>query len=188
MDAALECFGRSGFDRTTNSQIAAKAGISPPTLYHYFDSKAALFQAVADDVTHRLYGRFDELMAEQTATVDRVVMVVEVLRDQMAENPHLAGFIATYAAEVRRNPEVLRLSPPQLWSGPVGYYTELARYGQAQGDLAEDVDPAAVAGLIMGLIYGISLLASVAPNTDFAAEVVGAFDRLIRGTLFGAEP
>lgn len=184
MAAALECFGRSGFDRTTNSQIAERAGISPPTLYHYFDSKAALFQAVAHEVTESFYARIDELVASRAATTDRVVAVIEVLGEQLREDPHLASFTAMYAAEVRRNPDVLRLTPPELWNGPVDFYTGIVAAGQRQSDVADDVDATAVAGVVMAMIYGISLLASVSPTADLVSGVVGAYERLIRGTLF----
>jgi AcrR family transcriptional regulator len=183
IEAALVCFGRAGYDRTTNSQIAEEAGISPPTLYHYFDSKAALLQAAALDVTQTFYGRIDELVAERSSTADRFAAVVDVLGEQIEDRPHLAGFIATYAAEVRRSPDLLRLSPTELWTGPIHFYADIARSGQRRGDVAGDIDPMVLASLVMGLIYGVSLLVSVAP-TESIAEVIAAYDRLIRGTLF----
>ena len=46
MEAALLCFVERGFHGTAIPEIAAKAGISAGTIYHYFDSKEALVNAL----------------------------------------------------------------------------------------------------------------------------------------------
>lgn len=44
--AALDCFVERGFHGTAIPQIAERAGIAAGTLYHYFDSKEALVNAL----------------------------------------------------------------------------------------------------------------------------------------------
>jgi TetR/AcrR family transcriptional regulator, repressor of fatR-cypB operon len=46
MDAALACFVERGFHGTAIPQIAEKADIAAGTIYHYFDSKEALVNAL----------------------------------------------------------------------------------------------------------------------------------------------
>jgi AcrR family transcriptional regulator len=46
LDAALECFVERGFHGTAIPQIAEKAAIAAGTIYHYFDSKEALVNAL----------------------------------------------------------------------------------------------------------------------------------------------
>lgn len=48
--AALELFGRQGFDKTTIRQIAAAAAVSPGLVIHHFGSKDALREACDDYV------------------------------------------------------------------------------------------------------------------------------------------
>jgi TetR/AcrR family transcriptional regulator, repressor of fatR-cypB operon len=46
MDAALHCFVERGFHGTAIPQIAKQAGIAAGTIYHYFDGKEALVNAL----------------------------------------------------------------------------------------------------------------------------------------------
>ena len=47
LEAALACFGDKGFAATRMDDIAARAGITKGTIYLYFDSKQAVFEALA---------------------------------------------------------------------------------------------------------------------------------------------
>ena len=46
LDAAGELLAEVGVERLSTNLVAAKAGVTPPTLYHYFDDKYALLAAL----------------------------------------------------------------------------------------------------------------------------------------------
>ncbi len=47
LDAAEEVIAEQGYDATTTNQVAARAGISPGSLYQYFVNKAAIVEALS---------------------------------------------------------------------------------------------------------------------------------------------
>jgi len=49
LDAALECFSREGFHRTTMQDIVEQSGLSPGAIYNYFASKEEIIEAIADE-------------------------------------------------------------------------------------------------------------------------------------------
>lgn len=49
--AATDLFGRNGFAATSVDQLAEKAGVAKGAVYHHFDNKEALFEAVFDAVS-----------------------------------------------------------------------------------------------------------------------------------------
>ncbi|MGE0816464.1 MAG: TetR/AcrR family transcriptional regulator [Vicinamibacterales bacterium] len=56
LDAALELFSHRGYGATSMRDIAAKAGVSTGSVYHHFQDKEAIFQALLaqfQDVTRR---------------------------------------------------------------------------------------------------------------------------------------
>ncbi len=59
MDTALELFAASGFENTTITQIAKKAGISKGLLYNYFISKEELLEAILNKGIDDMLAGFD---------------------------------------------------------------------------------------------------------------------------------
>lgn len=58
--AALACFARKGFQRTSMADIVAESGLSPGAIYLHFESKQAIVTAVAEGVIARRMGQIDE--------------------------------------------------------------------------------------------------------------------------------
>lgn len=49
LDAATALFARHSYETTGMRELAAAVGMSPPAIYHYFESKEALMDALIDD-------------------------------------------------------------------------------------------------------------------------------------------
>lgn len=56
--AAHRCFLRNGLQGASISMICKEAGMSPGHLYHYFPSKEAIIEQMADDYLAQLHGHF----------------------------------------------------------------------------------------------------------------------------------
>jgi len=48
VDAAFELFANEGYSKTSIAVVAKNAGISKGLIYHYFDSKEAILEAIFD--------------------------------------------------------------------------------------------------------------------------------------------
>lgn len=66
LDAALALFAEVGYERASTNAIAARAGISPGSLYQYFPNK----EAIAEALSQRL---LDGLRAAHTAAFETAV-------------------------------------------------------------------------------------------------------------------
>jgi AcrR family transcriptional regulator len=91
--AAERAFARRGLAGTRVREIAEAAGINPATLYLYFPSKQALYQAVLDRGFRPVVewvDRFDASPAERPSALER--LVGDVLR-HLAERPDLSRLI-----------------------------------------------------------------------------------------------
>lgn len=111
LDAALKVFAEAGYSGASMDTVAAEAGLSKPTLYQYFTSKEALFQAMMLGKRDLMRTAFDQPSGQG------------MVRD-------LYDFAWTYADTVMR-PDMLSIA--RLIIGEVQRFPEIGRVYQASG-------------------------------------------------------
>ena len=120
LDAALELFVERGFAATRVDDVALAAGVSKGTLFLYFPTKEALFQAV---VRHNISGRFAEWDAEFAAfdgsTADMVRHCMQSWWERIGAT-RASGITKLLMGEARNFPELTAF-----------YQHEVVRPGQA---------------------------------------------------------
>lgn len=72
--AALELFGRDGFENTTVRAIARRCGLTDPALYYYFKTKREILDALWDIPQSR---RLRQVDASRPLTVGHLVELVD---------------------------------------------------------------------------------------------------------------
>ena len=150
LEAAEKCFIRGGFQGTSISQICAAAHISPGHLYHYFDSKEAIIDAIADKGLERATGHFQAMMQGPNA-LDALSAQIEIMKSQ----PQHAGTILVLdmLAEAGRNPAMAKIVQKQS-KKICAFITDLLRCGQDCGHIEKTLDVDVTANLLLCLIDG----------------------------------
>lgn len=150
LDAAEKCFIRGGFQGTSISEICAAAHISPGHLYHYFDSKEAIIDAIADQGLEKATCHFQEMMQGPNA-LDAISAQIEIMKSQ----PQHAGSILMLdmLAEAGRNPAMARIVQKQS-KKISAFIADLLRRGQANGHIEKNLDPDIAANLMLCLMDG----------------------------------
>ncbi len=72
LEAGKAVFERDGFLQARISDIAAEAGVSHGSFYHYFGTKEELFREVAEEVEVRLISMDDIALDEDAGPIDRI--------------------------------------------------------------------------------------------------------------------
>jgi AcrR family transcriptional regulator len=78
VDSAMTLFAQQGYAHTTTRQIADRAGISAGLMYHYFDGKESLLQAVFENCMEILSTAFSEAYRGSAAD-KRVAALVQII-------------------------------------------------------------------------------------------------------------
>jgi AcrR family transcriptional regulator len=99
--AALEAFGRDGYDAVSVADLARAAETTTGPLYHHFESKLGLYTFVRDDVERRVLDRLEGALAVGAEPSEALVAGF----DYVAR----AGFV-----------HMLSESPPAGGADPVG--------------------------------------------------------------------
>jgi AcrR family transcriptional regulator len=146
--AAREVFARAGFPDARVSDIAAEAGVSQGTFYTYFDSKDAIFQAVAADVADRM---LSAVGASGQPSTDLHGEVREATRRFIAAYRNEARLIVFIAQRGQSTPEVAG-----LWlSVRDAFIADIAlgiRRHQARGLADPHVDPDLAAEVLSSMV------------------------------------
>ncbi len=173
---AHDIFLEHGFDGASMSQVAARLGGSKGTLYHYFDSKEALFEAlVSESCARNSAAIFD---APDGAAFDEHLACYARRYIALVFSDWAIGMFRIVAAAAQRRPEVGRLF---YESGPMAALGGLAaRFAaeMATGRLAPG-DPHAAAEAFSALCRGtlhLRRLLDIDPQPD-AALVARLADR-----------
>lgn len=138
VDAAFAEFVERGFEGARLDRVAARAGVSKPTIYLYFDGKEALFEAV---VRARVSAVFDEVEAA-TAVDDREptearLRRILVLIYQRFVDTDLRRVLKLLIAEGGRFPDLLRSYHDLAYSRGRALIAATLRRGIERGEVRE---------------------------------------------------
>jgi AcrR family transcriptional regulator len=176
LDAALTIFAERGYDRTSVREIARAVGLSQAGLLHYFNSKEALFAEVLrrrDERNERLYdqNRGNPVTAEG---------LVEIVRHNI-EEPGLVRLFVALSAESTAEGSSARAFFTERYRAIRGGIADDIRERQRQGDIADDLDPDAVASLLVAAADGLQIQWLLEPDTvDMGARLEQMLDALRR--------
>lgn len=80
LTAALACFVEQGYHGTTIREVARRAGLSVPGIYHHYSSKHALLEGIAQHAMADLFRRSEAALAEAGTGVEaRFRLLIECL-------------------------------------------------------------------------------------------------------------
>src|SRR5262249_27999683 len=94
LDVAAELIAESGYESATTNAIAARAGMSPGSLYQFFPNTEAIAEALAARYAERVRAAHDEAMAPEVALLPLDEMLVRVIDPLAAANLADPGFEA----------------------------------------------------------------------------------------------
>jgi len=147
LDAAVRVFARKGFHASRVGDIAEEAGVAHGLLYHYFESKDQVLEAVFHENWNVLLARIasveetDEPAAEQLRHIAAIV-----LRTWL----HVPDVVRVVIREFGRSPELVErigeLTQPRQ------AIQRVITRGIERGEFRRDIDPRFAATVVYGSI------------------------------------
>ena len=94
LQAAGALFAELGYDKVTTNMIAARAGVSPGSLYQFFSNKEAIAQAFAADATEQLHRVYDSMLSSEAMTLPLQTFLDTFIDRIVAFNRSCPGYLA----------------------------------------------------------------------------------------------
>jgi AcrR family transcriptional regulator len=146
LDAALACFAEKGFAGTRMDDVAARAGITKGTIYLYFESKEALFKALArQSIGAQLESVLAHVQAFQGASADLLRFVLGTIGHFAATSDRVI-LPKLLLAEASNFPELAEFWRREIIDRGIAIFETIITRGVAAGEF-RDVPPSHAARL-----------------------------------------
>jgi AcrR family transcriptional regulator len=93
LQKALELFSEKGYDATSVREICEAAGITKPTLYHFYGSKEGVYRAIVEGALERFRADMILALSGEGSLRDRMVRMARTYVGAAVQEPDLARFI-----------------------------------------------------------------------------------------------
>jgi AcrR family transcriptional regulator len=179
LEAAVRVFAAQGYDASRVGDVAKEAGVAYGLVYHYYESKEAVLEAVFREAWGRLLAAV--ALAEETGTnaAEQLELVVKIVLRAWRDDPDLVRLLVR---EVTRNPHI------QDELDEIGQaFASLERMvsrGQADGTFRAELDPKLAAWMLYGALEEV-LTGWVLGQLPDDASAVSAAERELTATMVG---
>ena len=182
LDAAVRVFARKGFHASRVGDIAEEAGVAHGLLYHYFDSKDAVLQAVFHENWNVLLERIDSVEETDEPAADQLRHIATIILRTWL---HLPDVVRVVIQEFGRSPELAERIGDL--AQPIELFQRVIERGIARGEFREDIDPRVAATIVYGgideLLTGWVLDRLPAGEDDIAAAEKTFFQINLSGLM-----
>jgi TetR/AcrR family transcriptional regulator, fatty acid metabolism regulator protein len=182
LDAAVRVFARKGFHASRVGDIAEEAGVAHGLLYHYFESKDQVLEAVFHENWSILLARIASVEETDEPAVDQLRHIAAILLRTWL---HLPDVVRVVIREFGRSPELAERIGEL--AQPIEVIERVIVRGIQRGEFRADIDPRVAATVVYGSIDEL-LTGWVLGRLPAAEEDVAAAERtLLEVSLLGLQ-
>ena len=174
LDAAVRAFARRGYHACRVSDIAEEAGVAYGLVYHYFDSKEAVLEAIFRDTWEMMLEAVRAVEDSEPSPREQLRKTAAIVLRTWRDQPDL---VRVLVSEVTRSREQLQREADEIAHAFEALERIVAR-GQEQGDFRRDLSPRLAAWIVYGALEEIltGWVLGRLPDTD---EDVLATERMV---------
>ncbi|QSA17823.1 TetR/AcrR family transcriptional regulator [Morganella morganii] len=151
LDAAMHCFIEKGFHSTSTAEICKAAGMSPGNLFHYYPTKYAIIEAIAelDEDDHKAILSIGDAPGHTADIIEKMITALIMLYSE----PGYTRISLEIITEASRNPELntaFVVNEQRLHKK----FCDVLRRGMAAGEIDPQLDPAQTASWLLVMTDG----------------------------------
>lgn len=165
-EAACTVIREKGFHQARIIDIARQAGVSYGLVYHYFKSKADLFDAITKEWWDGLYSTIDACEARASTIEDRLAIIVNYFLDLYEEKPDL---VQVFITEISRSSANLTPAGLAYFKRFFDRTEQMMAQAQSTGNLRSDIRARYLTYIFFGSLESF-LSTMVLENQPFAGR------------------
>ena len=139
-------------EKATTAALAARLGVSEAALYRHFRGKAEMFEGLIGFIEQTLFALINKITGEEKSGVRQLESIMSVLLAFAQKNRGMTRVLVGDA--LVNEDERLQTRINQLNERLEAALKQALRFGVSQGEIAQEVDIAAQANLMMSFVTG----------------------------------
>jgi TetR/AcrR family transcriptional repressor of nem operon len=167
LDAALELFWRRGYEATSMADLVAHLGLARASIYGTFGSKHELYLKALDRYMHTRDPDVVDVLSQPGPALPAVRAVIDAYARESAADEHRRGcFLVNTAVELLPGDPLAARRVESSWDIVETALASALTRARAQGELAPDKDPRALARFLLVVLQGLRVLGKGNPHPD----------------------
>ena len=139
-------------EKATTAALAARIGVSEAALYRHFRGKADMFEGLIEFIEQTLFVLVNKITSEEKSGVRQLESILSILLAFAQKNRGMTRVLVGDA--LVNEDERLQTRINQLHERLEAAVKQALRFGVSQGEIAQEVDIAAQANLMMSFVTG----------------------------------
>jgi TetR/AcrR family transcriptional regulator len=139
-------------EKVTTAALAARLGVSEAALYRHFKGKAEMFEGLIEFIEQALFGLINKIGGEEKSGVRQLEAMIAVLLAFAQKNPGMTRVLIGDA--LVNEDDRLQARINQLHERLEAALKQALRFGVSQKEVAQEVDIAAYANVLMSFVIG----------------------------------
>ncbi len=151
-DAALACFNKHGYHKTSMDMIANRAHMTKRGLYYHFKSKDELFISLFHYRNNKFYEQVPASASSVANPEERLMLFVKIARRVLAEHEDFLKFSQEFISIGVRKPKIRKVMT-SYYKEQVEKVSNIIKLGVTSGQFV-NIDPIAMARAIVLITMG----------------------------------
>jgi TetR/AcrR family transcriptional regulator, fatty acid metabolism regulator protein len=151
LDAAVRAFAKRGYHATRVSDIAEEAGVAYGLVYHYFESKDAVLEAIFREMWGMMVGAINAVESLDDSPREQLRKACAIVLRTWRDYPDV---VRVLVREVARSGEQLQREVEEI-AHAFQALERIVERGQEQGEFRKDVSPQLAAWIVYGALEEI---------------------------------
>ena len=139
-------------EKVTTAALAARLKVSEAALYRHFRGKAEMFEGLIEFIEQTLFALINKITGEEKSGVRQLEAILGVMLAFAQKNPGMTRVLVGDA--LVNEDERLQARINQLHDRLEAALKQALRFGVSQREIAQEVDIAAQANLMMSFVTG----------------------------------
>ncbi|MFC1905937.1 TetR/AcrR family transcriptional regulator [Chloroflexota bacterium] len=177
MNAAIELFRAYGFKKVSINEIAAKANVSPVSIYNHFDSKQELMKSVLKKILEGIYERQRSIL---TADVPYWQKMQNMLSAKMNAAYEFQG--EHFQTEIYNDPEIKGFIHELMATKIYKLVSDFFDEGKAEGYINPEISQQSIMTFIEVFQQGWGALSNLPKDPAHLSKMINDMQML---TLYG---